>query len=70
MQWLYDDDDVERMAAAGFEEGGERGRHGEEEQAGRRKRGERERGDRDGGCPINFQLDWLGGAQRRREKET
>ena len=43
MQWLYDDDDVERMAAAGFEEGGERGRHGEEEQAGRRKRGERER---------------------------
>ena len=31
--------------------------------------GERERGYRDCGCPINFQLDWLGGAQRRRKKE-
>ena len=84
LQWLYDDDDddVERMAAAGFEvrkrrrasEAGKERRRRKRRQGGRkagRKAGrqKRGRGDRDGGCPINFQLDWLGGAQRRRERE-
>ena len=72
LQWLYDDDDVEGTAAAGSEARRrlrvrqERREGGREAKEGGR---ERERGYRDCGCPINFQLDWLGGAQRRRKKE-